>query len=153
MAGDTHIVLIDPGCTRVAWKDLEVCVDPAGTLPPGRSVRLALCECTAPPFCVPTGLQLVSGVYLVAVSSEIRLILHVSLEHSPERPASDCSKLTFVSVDASNHPSLTMEASRSRTMYSVLGGQFKQHSRIGSVSMVLKTSAAIAIAQGTPRTV
>lgn len=144
LVDDIHIAAIGTQETKMNWKDLELSV-PSCALPANGSVKVALYRCDTPPFRLPTGLQLVSPVYLVIASPEttlkkpLRLTLRYSAEHLGDGDSCKLA-LNFVSTD------ITDQAPEARTMHCVTGGVFRQTPSSGSLSMLKLNVTAIAIA-------
>ncbi len=125
---------------------------PAGAIPPGLSVRVAMYHITSSPLELPPGLKLVSQVAVIAVNPEAQLLkpMKVSLSCQLEGvQGTSSSELTFVKACHIRRPSEVIGSSkRAPILVPFPGGEFKRGPAVsGVIFMSSLNVVAIAIAQ------
>ena len=124
---------VDSGGKHIVWSNIgfELTV-PYDAVPEGQIVRIAVVALQMSPFLLPPGMELVSPVFLVVVSPEMRFLKYVglSLKHSANlRSKRACLGMTFVAghSDTAAHASLQLKP--------LDKGHFSPNSNMASIAL------------------
>ena len=134
----THVYTdhVDSGGKGLNWPDIGFeLIIPHDAVPEFQTIRIAVIPSQTSPFPLPSGMELASLVYLVAVSPEMKFLKYVglSLKHRANLETRRASLgMTFVAV-AHNH---VQPSARGRPQLRPLeGGQFIPKSDMASIAL------------------
>ena len=124
---------VDSGGKYIVWSNIgfELTV-PYDAVPEGQIVRIAVIALQTSPFLLPPGMELVSSVFLVAVSPEMRFLKYVglSLKHFAKLGSKRaCLGMTFVAAHSATaaHASLQLKP--------LDKGHFSPNSNMASIAL------------------
>ena len=124
---------VDSGGKYIVWSNIgfELTV-PYDAVPEGQIVRIAVIALQTSPFLLPPGMELVSPVFLVAVSPEMRFLKYVglSLKHFAKLGSKRaCLGMTFVAAHSGTaaHASLQLKP--------LDKGHFSPNSNMASIAL------------------
>lgn len=124
---------VDSGGKNIVWSNIgfELTV-PYDAVPEGKIVRIAVISSQTSPFPLPPEMELVSPVFLVAVSPEMRFLKFVglSLKHSAKLGSKRaCLLMTFVAARS------TTAAPSSLQLKPLAKGHFPPNSNMASIAL------------------
>ena len=149
----THVYTdhVDSGGKDLIWPDIGFeLIIPQNAVPESQTIRIAVVPSKALPFPLPFGMELLSRVYLIAVSPETKFLKYIGLSlkhHADLENRGAASGMTFVAA-AQNR--VTLSAQDRPQLRPLEGGQFIPKSDMASIALNC-LFPALAISRYTPR--